>query len=105
MADPIDDLERMIADALSAAEAMNALPEVKDKIQQWRQTFGGDAVYIARRAHIDRHRRMMELLDEGLTVREVSAKLGVTRQAVSKVRRKTSSYLWNPRLSCCRSSS
>lgn len=93
MADPIDDLERMIADALSAAEAMNALPEVKDKIHQWRQVFGGDEVYIARRAHIDRHRRMLELLDQGLSASEVSARLGVTREAVNKVRRKTSSYL------------
>ena len=61
MSDPIDDLEAMIADALSAAEAMGMLPEIQKAIQ--------------------------ELIEAGLSPSEVARRLGVTRQTVHNAKK------------------
>ena len=87
MSDPIDDLEAMIADALSAAEAMGMLPEIQATIKQWRERYGGDSLYICRRAHIQRHARIMELIEAGLSPSEVANRLGVTRQTVHNAKK------------------
>lgn len=90
MADPIDDLEAMIAEALEAAEAGGFFPEVKASIQAWRERFGGDEIYIARRAHIRRHQRILELMAQGLTSNEITARVGVTRQTVHHIKKSSS---------------
>lgn len=87
MSDPIDDLEAMIADALSAAEAMGMLPEIQQAITRWREQWGGDSLYIARRKHIQRHARIMELIEAGLSPSEVARRLGVTRQTVHNAKK------------------
>ena len=87
MADPIDALEVMICDTLQAAQAEGIVSEVRAKIQAWRVKFGGDEVYIARRAHLVRQARIAELSSKGLTPAEISARLGVTRQTVHNARK------------------
>lgn len=93
MTDAIDDLESMIADALSAAEAMGMLPEIQKTITRWREQWGGDEVYIARRAHIRRHAQIMDMIEAGLTTSQISERLGMTRQAIHKVRQRRSSFV------------
>jgi DNA-binding NarL/FixJ family response regulator len=87
VADPIDALEVMICDTLQAAQAEGVVSEVRAKIQAWRVKFGGDEVYIARRAHLVRQARIAELSSKGLTPAEISARLGVTRQTVHNARK------------------
>jgi DNA-binding NarL/FixJ family response regulator len=87
VADPIDALEVMICDTLQAAQADGIVSEVRAKIQAWRVKFGGDEVYIARRAHLVRQARIAELASKGLTPAEISARLGVTRQTVHNARK------------------
>jgi DNA-binding NarL/FixJ family response regulator len=91
--DAIDDLESMIADALSAAEAMGMLPEIQKTIVRWREQWGGDEVYIARRAHIQRHAKIMDMIEQGLTTAQIAERLGITRQAIHSVRQKRSSFV------------
>jgi DNA-binding NarL/FixJ family response regulator len=92
--DAIDDLESMIADALSAAEAMGMLPEIQKTIVRWREQWGGDEVYIARRAHIQRHAKIMDMIEQGLTTEQISSRLGTSMRQVQRVKKqKTSSYL------------
>lgn len=93
MSDPIDDLEAMIADALSAAEAMGMLPEIQKTIQEWRKTWGGSELYIARRAHIRRHAQIMDMIEQGLTTTQIAERLGASTRQVQRVRQKASSYL------------
>lgn len=87
MADPIDALESMICDTLTAAHADGIVSEVRAKIQAWRCRYGGDEVYIARRAHLVRQARIAELAGKGLTPSEISQRLGVTRQTVHNARK------------------
>ena len=87
MADPIDALESMICDTMQAAQADGIVSEVRAKIQAWRVKFGGDEVYIARRAHLVRQARIADLSSKGLTPAEISARLGVTRQTVHNARK------------------
>jgi DNA-binding NarL/FixJ family response regulator len=87
MADPIDALEVMICDTLQAAHADGVVSEIRAKIQAWRVKFGGDEVYIARRAHLARQARIAELSEKGLSPAEISARLGVTRQTVHNARK------------------
>lgn len=87
MADPIDALESMICDTLTAAHADGIVSEVRAKIQAWRCRYGGDEVYIARRAHLVRQARIAELTGKGLTPAEISQRLGVTRQTVHNARK------------------
>ena len=93
MSDPSDDLEAMIADALSAAEAMGMLPEIQKTITRWREQWGGDEVYIARRAHIRRHAQIMDMIEQGLTTAQIAERLGASPRQVQRVRQKASSYL------------
>jgi DNA-binding NarL/FixJ family response regulator len=83
----------MIADALSAAEAMGMLPEIQKAIVRWREQWGGDEVYIARRAHIQRHAKIMDMIERGLTTAQIAEQFGITRQAIHKVRQKRSSFV------------
>lgn len=87
MADPIDALETMICDTLTQAHADGVVSEIRAKIQAWRVKFGGDEVYIARRAHLVRQARITELTEKGLSPAEISARLGVTRQTVHNARK------------------
>ena len=87
MADPIDALESMICDTLSAAHAEGVVSEIRAKIRDWRCRYGGDEGYIARRSHIIRQMRIAELAEKGLTASEISARLGVTRQTVHNARK------------------
>ena len=87
MADPIDALEVMICDTLQAAQAEGVVSEVRAKIQSWRMRFGGEEVYVARRAHIARQAKIAALSAKGLSPKEISAKLGVTRQTVHNARK------------------
>jgi len=88
MADPIDALEEMIAGSLG--DHSDLIPSVKASIQRWREAFGGDEMYIARRAHLSRHARIMELQKQGLSTAEISQRMGVTRQTVHNVRKSSS---------------
>jgi DNA-binding NarL/FixJ family response regulator len=87
MADPIDALESMICDTLQAAQAEGVVSEIRAKIQSWRMRFGGEEVYVARRAHIARQAKIAELAAKGLSPKEISTKLGVTRQTVHNARK------------------
>jgi DNA-binding CsgD family transcriptional regulator len=49
--------------------------------------FGGEEVYVARRAHIARQAKIAALSAKGLSPKEISAKLGVTRQPVHNARK------------------
>jgi hypothetical protein len=94
MADPIDALESMICDTLTAAHADGIVSEVRAKIQAWRCRYGGDEVYIARRAHLARQARIAELADQGLSTEEISHRIGASLRHVQRVKqRRTSSYL------------
>ena len=77
----------MICDTLTQAHADGVVSEIRAKIQAWRVKFGGDEVYIARRAHLVRQARITELTEKGLSPAEISARLGVTRQTVHNARK------------------
>lgn len=87
MADPIDALESMICDTLSAVHAEGVVSEIRAKIRDWRCRYGGDEVYIARRSHMIRHIKISELTEKGLSASEISQRLGVTRQTVHNARK------------------
>jgi DNA-binding NarL/FixJ family response regulator len=94
VADPIDALESMICDTLQAAQADGIVSEVRAKIQAWRVKFGGDEVYIARRAHLARQEKIAELSSKGLSTEEISQRLGASMRQVQRVKQqRTSSYL------------
>jgi predicted transposase YdaD len=94
VADPIDALEVMICDTLQAAQAEGVVSEIRAKIQSWRMRFGGDEVYIARRAHLARQARITELAEKGLSTEEISHRLGASMRQVQRVKQqRTSSYL------------
>lgn len=95
MADPIDDLEAMIAEALDAAVASGVIDisEVKETIQRWRSQWGGCELYIAKRAAVVRHARILELMGKGLTSDQISQSVGASVRQVQRVKRKASSYL------------
>jgi hypothetical protein len=93
MADPIDDLEAMIAEALDAADAGGFMDEVRGSIQRWRSQFGGDEIYVAKRAAIARHARILELMGKGLNSDQISQSVGASVRQVQRVKKKASSYL------------
>lgn len=95
MQNPIDALEVMICDTLTQAKADTLASEIRQRIQTWRERFGGEEVYIARRAHITRQQKIQSLMDTGLTETEISQRMGVSRQTVNLIKHKSraSSYL------------
>lgn len=93
MADPIDDLEAMIAEALDAADAGGFMDEVRASIQEWRKQWAGDSLYIAKRTAIARHARILELMGKGLSSDQISQSVGASVRQVQRVKRKASSYL------------
>ena len=94
MADPIDALEEMITGALAQQHADGVIPCIKASIQRWRECWGGsDHVYIAKRSHVARQHRVLELASNGLSTGEISQRIGVSPRQVQRIKQRASSYL------------
>lgn len=92
MADAIDDLEAMIADALEAADADDLIADVKASIQAWRQQWAGCELYVTKRTAAVRHARILELMAKGLSSDQISQSVGTSIRQVQRVKQKASSY-------------
>lgn len=86
MADPIDDLEHLLAGSVP----QEALPNLYAAIDTWRHHHGGNRAYIARVSIERRHAEIIRLAQSGLSQSEIAKRVGVSKSNVSRV---TSSYL------------
>lgn len=92
MPDAIDDLESLLVGALQTRDT-ECVVCVRQVIARWRRQWGGDEIYIARREQAQRQARVVQLLEQGHSAADIAQRVGLTRQQVHNIRRKTSSYV------------
>lgn len=89
MADPIDNLEKMLAGTV----APDRLSKFYSVIDEWRYTYGGERSYIARKSHVRIEEQVHELNRLGVRNVEIAERVGLTPRQVRNITSKKSSYL------------
>lgn len=93
MADPIDELENSLENALEHTGNADLLPLVYGAIDRLRHHWGGSRAYIAKRSQQRRYDEVIQLSESGLKPSEIAVKTGLSVSQVYRVKAKTSSYI------------
>jgi DNA-binding NarL/FixJ family response regulator len=93
MADPIDELENMLEDAVENAGNAELLPLIYGAIDKLRHHWGGNRAYIAKRSQQRRYEEIVQLTESGLKPSEIAVRTGLSVSQVYRVKAKTSSYI------------
>ena len=93
MADPIDELENMLEDAVENTGNAELLPLIYGAIDKLRHHWGGTRAYIAKRSQQRRYEEIVQLTESGLKPSEIAVRTGLSVSQVYRVKAKTSSYI------------
>lgn len=93
MADPIDELEKLINKAVAEANESDAIIAIHKAIDTWRNQWGGNRAYIAKHSHGRRQAKIAQLAEKGLKPEEIAKQVGASSRQIRRVTSKKSSYL------------
>lgn len=93
MADPIDELEKLINRVVATTNEADAMPAIYKAIDEWRNQWGGNRAYIAKHSHTRRQAKIAQLAENGLKPEEIAKQVGASPRQIRRVTSKKSSYL------------